>query len=310
MNNKIFIVIAFVLFTLTGKAQQDPQFTQYMYNMSVINPAYATDDPETLSLGAIYRAQWVGIEGAPTTASVFAHTPLSKKVEMGVSVVNDNIGDIVDETNAYIDFAYVLNVSKKSKLSFGLKAGATFFSTDFSGFTLNDPDDYTFSQNISKVFPNIGAGTFFFGDKYYLGFSIPNFLNTRHIENQDGVSYQAVENVHYFFTGGYVFNLGNNFKLKPAFMAKAASGTPVALDVTANTLMYNRVEVGVGYRLDDAVSGLVNFRLSPSLRIGYAYDYTLSNLGQYSSGSHEIMILFDINKIGKSKGFDISPRFY
>lgn len=311
-KHNILLIVAFVLYTIAGKAQQDPQYTQYMYNMSVINPGYATDDPDIINLGGIYRAQWVGIEGAPRTASFFAHTPFSKKVEMGVSVVNDEIGNVVNETNAYVDFAYVLDFGGNTKLSLGLKAGATFFNTDFSGFVLTDDmPDTAFEQNISRTMPNVGAGTFLFGKQYYVGLSAPNFLKTKHVENQDGISYQAVEDIHYFLTGGYVFNLSDAIKFKPAFMAKMVSNAPVSLDVTANFLLNNKLEVGAGYRLDDSVSALVNFRITPSLRIGYAYDYTLTNLGKYNSGSHEIMVLFDISKIlGKSKGFDFSPRFF
>ncbi|GLB50118.1 PorP/SprF family type IX secretion system membrane protein [Neptunitalea lumnitzerae] len=310
-NNKILVVLIVALFSLVAKAQQDPQYTQYMYNMSVINPAYATDNPDIVNLGGIYRAQWMSIEGAPRTASFFVHTPLSRKVEMGLSVVHDEIGNIVNENNAYVDFAYVLSLSETSRLSFGLKAGATFYDTDFSNFVLTDDmPDTAFSENISRIFPNVGAGVFYFSDKYYLGLSVPNLLKSHHIENQDGISYQSVEDYHFFFTGGYVFNLNDNLKFKPAFMAKTVFDAPMSLDVTANFLFNNRVEMGAAYRWDDAVSGLINFRLSPSLRIGYAYDHTLSNLGRFNSGSHEIMVLFDINKLGKNNGFDISPRFF
>ncbi|GLB52378.1 membrane protein [Neptunitalea chrysea] len=311
MKNTILLVLVCVLFAISGRAQQDPQYTQYMYNMSVINPAYATDDPEMLNIGGIYRAQWMSIDGAPRTASFFVHTPLSKKVEMGLSVVNDEIGNIVNETNAYVDFAYVLSISSKSRLSFGLKAGATFYDTDFSDFTLiDDLPDPSFAENISRVLPNVGAGVYYFSDNYYVGLSVPNFLKSKHIENQDGVSYQAVEDYHFFLTGGYVFDLNENVKFKPAFMTKAVFDVPMSFDLTANFLFNNRVEMGAAYRWDDAVSGLINFRITPSLKMGYAYDYTISNLGNYNSGSHEFMILFDINKLGKNKGFDVSPRFF
>lgn len=310
--NKIIILVACVLLSFAGRAQQDPQFTQYMYNMSVINPAYATDDIETINLGGIYRSQWVGLEGAPTTASFFAHTPMGKKVEMGFSIVNDDIGNIVSETNAYIDFAYVLSLGETSKLSLGLKAGATFFNTDFGGLVFtDDTPDASFAENISRTLPNVGAGLFFFDKHYYVGLSTPNFLKGDHIESEDGRYYKAVEDLHYFFTGGYVFDLNENVKFKPAFMTKMVYDTPLSLDLTANFLFNARVEIGAGYRVGDSFSGLFNFRLSPSLRVGYAYDRTFSNLGKFNSGSHEILVLFDINKnLGKSKGYDVSPRFY
>lgn len=291
-------------------AQQDPQYTQYMYNMSVINPAYATEGND-INLGALYRAQWVGSVGGPTTGSFFVHVPLQEKIQVGLSVINDQIGDVVNETNVYADFAYILSLGNSTKLSLGVKAGATFFNTNFDGFIYSDVlPDPAFANNLSKTFPNIGAGAYLFGDNYYVGFSAPNLLNSKHLENNSGIVANGVEEMHFFLTGGYVFEMNENLKLKPAFMTKAVSGAPLSVDLTANVLFNNVFEVGAGYRLDDAITGLVNFRVTPSLRIGYAYDYTLSNLGKFNSGSHEIMILFDINRLGTPKGYDKSPRFF
>lgn len=292
-------------------SQQDPQFTQYMYNMSVINPAYSTDTPGAINLGSLYRTQWVGSVGGPRTASVFAHTAIVNRVEGGISIVNDAIGDVVNETNVYADVNYVIPVSEKNKLSFGIKAGATFFSTNFDGFVYSDPEpDAAFANNISKTFPNIGVGAFYFGEKYYVGLSAPNLLKSKHLDNNSGIVTAGAEEIHMFLTGGYVFNLNDNLKLKPAFMTKAVSGAPLSVDLTANVLFNNFVEVGAGYRFDDSFSGLFNIRISPSLRVGYAYDYTISNLGKFNSGSHEIMILFDINRLIPNKGYDKSPRFF
>lgn len=311
---KFLIILMVVLFSIIVRGQQDPQFTHYMYNMSVINPAYATDNPDVMNIGGLYRSQWVGAVGGPVTGTFFAHKPLSKRVEMGVSFVHDEIGDVVNENNVYVDFAYVLPLSEKTKLSFGAKGGATFFDTNFNGFVYTDPlPDPAFQNNISKVFPNIGAGMYLFGDNYYAGISVPNLLMTKHLERQSGITTTGVEAMHYFITGGYVFtfNGNDNFKLKPAFMAKAVSGAPLSLDVTANALINNFFEFGVGYRKGDAVSGLVNFYVTPTLRIGYSYDYTLTNLSKFNSGSHEVFVLFDLD-FGKlsGKGYDKSPRFF
>ncbi|GAA4894664.1 type IX secretion system membrane protein PorP/SprF [Flaviramulus aquimarinus] len=299
--------------SLQSFAQQDPQFTQYMYNMSVINPAYATAEEGILNLGGLYRTQWVGIEGAPKTGSFFAHTPINDKIEMGISFTNDNIGDVVNENNIYADFAYVLPVGLESKISFGVKAGVTLFDTNFDGFMLqsgNSSTDIAFDENISKTFPNLGIGAFFFTDNYYLGLSAPNMLSTKHLEDESGIKATGVENVHYFFTGGYVLDLNENLKLKPAFMGRAVKGAPLALDITANVLINEKLEAGLGYRLDDAISALVNFKITPELRIGYAYDYTTTNLGEFNSGSHEIFILFDVDLFGFKGGYDRSPRFF
>lgn len=311
MGNSIkhSILILILISGLINYAQQDPQYTQYMYNMSVLNPAYATDDPELINLGLLYRSQWVGSVGGPTTGTLFAHSTLTDRLEGGISIIHDEIGDVVKQTNAFIDIAYVLPVSETSKLSFGVKAGATFFSTDFNGFVYSDPlPDPAFAENLSRTFPNIGAGIFYFTENYYLGFSAPNLLESKHLREESGIVTQGSENIHLFLTGGYVFNLNENLKLKPAFMAKQVGGAPLAIDLTANVLINDKIEFGAAYRFDDAVSGLVNFAITPTLRVGYAYDYTVSNLGRFNNGSHEILLLFNINKLGK--GFDKSPRFF
>ena len=311
--HKIAALLSLTLVSLQGFAQQDPQFTQYMYNMSVINPAYATADQGILNLGGLYRSQWVGIEGAPKTGTFFAHTPVNEKIELGLSFTSDNIGDIVKENNMYADFAYVLPVGLESKLSLGLKAGMTFFNANFDGFNLQSGDrstDIAFNDNISKAFPNLGIGAFYFTDRYYVGVSAPNMLSTKHLEDENGIKSTGVQNIHYFFTGGYVFDINEDLKLKPAFMAKAVKGAPMSLDITANVLIHEKLEAGLGYRLGDALSALVNFRVTPDLRIGYAYDYTTSNLSSYSSGSHEIFILFNVDLFGLKGGYDRSPRFF
>lgn len=310
---KYLIFAGVFLMAILAHAQQDPQFTHYMYNMNVINPAYATDNEGVINVGGLYRTQWVGAVGAPKTATVFVHSPIAKRVEMGLSFVNDNIGDVVKENNVYLDVAYVIPVSDKNKISFGVKGGATFFNTDFGGFQYTSEEfDPAFAENLNRTFPNVGAGTYFFSDHYYLGFSVPNLLTTKHIERSNGIQTTGVEEIHYFFTGGYVFDLSPSLKFKPAFMAKAVSGSPMAFDATTNFLINERFELGAGYRFDDSVSGLAAFNITPNLRIGYSYDYTLSNLGNYNSGTHEIFLLFDLdrNNMSGSKGYDKSPRFF
>ena len=312
-NIKYLILLSTFFTCLISSAQQNPQYTQYMYNMSVLNPAYATDNADVINLGGLYRAQWVGSVGGPTTGTFFAHSALGKRVEGGLSIIHDQIGDVVKETNFYADFAYVLPVSEKHKLSFGLKAGATFFSTNFNGFVYSDVlPDQAFANNLSRTFPNVGVGTYYFGENYYVGFSAPNLLTSKHLEKQDGIVRTGSEEIHYYLTGGYVFTLNDHLKLKPAFMAKAVSGAPLSIDFTTNVLINNIFEAGIGYRFGDSMSGLVNFRVTPTLRVGYAYDYTLSNLGRFNSGSHEIMILFDLSKSGNknTNGYDKSPRFF
>lgn len=307
---KFLIFTGIILISFQGMSQQDPLYTQYMYNMSVLNPAYATDDPGMLRLGGLYRSQWVGIDGAPSTANFFAHTPVSDRVELGISIVHDEIGDWVKENNITADFAYVLPLNETNKLSLGIKGGLSTFDANVSGLTLNQLNDPAFREDINEVFPVVGVGAYFFGEKYYVGLSAPNLLTSKHLENQQGIRTLGEENIHYFLTGGYVFDINPDFKLKPAFMARGVQGAPLSVDITANVLMFNRLEAGVGYRFGDAVTGLVNFAVTPQLRVGYAYDRTTSNLGDYNDGTHEFLLLFDLDIFGLSKGYDKSPRFF
>ncbi|PWK18164.1 PorP/SprF family type IX secretion system membrane protein [Xanthomarina spongicola] len=308
-SNIIYIFLFLIGSIFTSYGQQDPQYTQYMYNMSLINPAYATDNSEVINLGLLYRSQWVGAVGSPSTGTFFAHSTLTDRVEGGLSIYHDQIGDVVNNTNLFADIAYVIPVSANSKLSLGLKAGLSFYSTNFDGFKYSDPTpDPTFSENYSRTFPNIGVGAYYFSDNYYIGISVPNLLKSKYIKDSDGIASEATEKLHIFFTGGYVFNLNENLKLKPAFMAIGVNGAPISFDLTTNVLINNFLEFGIGYRFGDGLSGLVNFSVTKSIRIGYAYDYTISNLGDFNSGSHEIILLIDLSKLGN--GYDKSPRFF
>lgn len=311
MKNILITFIA-LLTTVVMWSQQDAQYTQYMYNMSVVNPAYTTGNIGVVNLGALHRTQWVGANGAPKSSNIFAHTPINENIEVGFSLINDNIGDVVKQNDLYADFAYKLDLEENGKLSFGLKAGVTFFDVNFNGFVLESGDVFTdpdFAENINQSFLNFGAGVYYNTENYYVGLSVPAILNAKHLDRNNG-KYQGTEQAHTYLTGGYVFEINELFKFKPAFMAKAVKGAPISLDLTANVLFDNKVEFGVGYRLDDAFSGMVNFKATPELRIGYAYDHTISNLGPFSSGSHEVFILYDLSILGLKKGYDKSPRFF
>ncbi len=270
--------------------------------MNVINPAYA-GSKENLSFGLLYRTQWAGIDGAPKTATFFAHSPIGEKVGLGLSVISDEVGP-VKETNAYVDFSYTLKLGGEHNLAFGLKAGATFHDIGLAGIDLIDPND-PFFENISTTTPNIGAGFFYYTDSYYFAGSVPNILNSVHLDaNGNKIGSEVA---HYFFTGGYVFDLSANTKLKPSFLVKSAFDAPTSFDVNLNALLWNKFEVGGSYRLDDSFSGLVNFAITPSLRVGYAYDSVTSDISRYAPASHEFMLLFDLNF---PKKVSRSPRFF
>ena len=306
----LYIVLIFTYASYIH-AQQDPNYTQYMYNMNVLNPAYA-GSKENISGSLMYRQQWVGLEGAPKTATFSLHSPVGKNVGLGISAISDKIGP-VEENNVYADFSYTLNLGGSNRLALGLKAGATFhkiglFSDIGNGYT-QQPGDLAFSENTNSANLNIGTGLFYYSEKYYLAFSIPNMLNSKHLDvTQNGQLYQFGSDVqHYFITGGYVFNLSDNTKFKPSFMMKSAFNVPTSIDLSSNFLFYNKFEAGASYRLNDSFGAMINFAISPSIRIGYAYDYIISDLKVTTVASHEIMVLFDINFPKKAS---ISPRFF
>ena len=301
---KLFLLLITGLLSIDSYAQQDPGYTQYMYNMNVLNPAYA-GSKETLSIGVLGRLQWVNIDGAPKTFTLSANAPIGNNVGLGVSVIVDKIGP-VSEQNLYADFSYTIKMSEGGKLAFGLKGGVTLHSLDELALTTIDPNDPAALDFENRMFPNIGVGAFYYTDKFYVGLSLPNMLETKHFEKENGLT-KASEKMHYFLTGGYVFDLSETLKFKPSVMVKAASGAPLSIDLSANFLLYDKFELGASYRIDDSISGLISFMATKDFRIGYAYDYTVSNLGNLNSGSHEMFLLWDVDL---SRDSVVSPRFF
>ena len=307
MKKKTYVILLFLLVKISsrGFAQQDPQYTQYIYNMAVVNPAYA-GSKEGINLGLLSRLQWVGVRGAPKTFSGFIHSSVSRKVGLGGSLIHDKIGP-VSETHAYADFSFTINTSERGKLAFGLKAGATFQQIGLLTLNQVESNDPKFSQNSNKTYPNFGVGVFYYQEKFYAGISVPNLLETLHFERSNGKITKASEKIHGFLATGYVMNLKHNFQLKPSTFVKYADSAPLSLDLSLNLLWNNKVEFGISHRLDDSWSGIINFKIKKNLQIGYAYDHTVSNLGEFSSGSHEFLLLFDF-KTGESTYKQ--PRFF
>lgn len=304
---KLYFLTVFALITFVDvSAQQDPNYTQYMYNLSVINPAYA-GSKESLSGGLLYRKQWVEIEDAPTTGTFFLHSPVGKNVGLGLSAITDKIGP-VEENNIYGDFSYTLNLGGETRLALGLKAGVTLHKINFTKIypTLPDPSDGVFryaDPNSSKF--NLGTGAFFYTNKFYLSLSVPNMLKSKYLD-YNGTEYGS-EVSHYFLTGGYVFDLTPNVKFKPFAMVKSAFNSPTSFDVSTNFLFNDKFEVGATYRLEDSFGAMVNYAITPNLRIGYAYDRIVSDLKVATQSSHEVILLFDLNF---PKKVSQSPRYF
>ena len=294
---------------LDATAQQDPHYTQYMYNMNVINPAYA-GSKENLSIGLLYRKQWVDIEDSPSTGTFSGHSPVGKNVGLGLSAIVDQIGP-VKETNVYADFSYTLKLGGEHRLALGIKAGATFHDvglfTDIGENNVPAPNDPAFSSNVNNTYFNVGAGAFYYTEHYYLAFSVPNMLKSKHLDYRPNSQEFGSEESHYFLTGGYVFEIGDNFKLKPSFMVKSAFGIDPSIDGSLNAMFFDKFEIGATYRLDDSFGGMVNYAITPNIRIGYAYDHIISDLNVTTPASHEFMLLFDLNfprKVSRS------PRYF
>ena len=304
-----YIIVIALLSCTVGIAQQLPQFTQYMYNTISINPAYA-GSRETLSVVGLHRSQWVGFKGGPITQTLSVNTPLrNEKIGLGISFINDKLG-YQYFSYLYGDFSYTINTGEKTKLAFGLKAGFTQYKLgdDLRGSEPEDPSIYGVENRWN---PNIGVGLFWHSQKWYIGLSAPRVLNTDYNKqgNSSGVQYEALERISYYITGGYVFNLSENTKLKPAALIKATNGAPLSYDITANFLFHEKLWLGASYRINNytsALGGLADFQISKELRIGYAYEYPLSEINDYSGGTHEILLMYEIFKVKRVK----SPRYF
>lgn len=302
MKTILTIICTSMLFSL-GYSQQDSQYTQYMYNTSLVNPAYA-GSRETLTAFLLYRNQWVGLDGAPVTNNFSISTPIGdSNFGVGLNFVNDKIGPVT-ENEISVDLAYFIQISENYKLSLGLKGTANLFNLDVNKLRIYDPLDPQF-QNVDTEFsPNVGAGLYLFSDKTYFGLSVPTFFESyRYNDNNVEIT---KEKMHFYFIAGHVFTLSDNIDFKPALLTKSVEGAPLQTDITANFLFFDKLTLGAAYRWDASVSALAGFQISDSWFIGYGYDMETSKLSNYNSGSHEIFLRYEFFNRSRVS----APRFF
>lgn len=307
-----------VVFWDTASAQQDAQYTQYMFNTMSVNPAYAGSRGQ-LSIAGLYRSQWVGLDGAPQTFTFNLHSPIrNSNVGYGLSVVNDKIGDgTIQET--YIDglVSYTVDVSLEGKLSFGLKLGGNLLNFDFEQLRQREDPQYrefVGADNIENRFsPNVGLGVYYHTNKFYVGLSAPNLLETEHFDNSNSdanaFDFLAKDRVNFYLITGYVFDLNDNLKFKPALLTKVVGGAPLQVDVSANFLFAEKFSFGAAYRWDAAVSALAGFQITDQIMLGLAYDKETTDFGakQFSNGSFEIFLRWELLRSFEKL---VSPRFF
>lgn len=272
-------------------AQHGSQFSQYMFNGLLINPAYAGSS-DVLNVTALGRNQWVGFGGAPRTATFSAHTPLKNKgLNLGLTFMNDQYG-VTTKNRISGVFAYRIFFAKSS-LAFGLQGGASFIRNNWNHIITATAGDQVFSGQYSQQnIPEAGFGVYYERERFFIGGSMPDLIT---LTDAGGIIYKPA----LLFTG-YLFSLSEELKLKPTVLVKYINHSPVEVDLNAN-LYFKAFGLGLSYRTDDALVFMASYHITPQFSAGYAYDLTISKLGTFVRGSHEIMLKYEF-------GFKVHPR--
>jgi type IX secretion system PorP/SprF family membrane protein len=299
---------AILLFVLGGsclisRAQQDPMYSQYMFNALAFNPAYA-GSADVFTVMALSRHQWVGFAGAPATQTLSLHSPLpGQTLSLGGTLLHDVAGP-AQQSGAFVDLAYRLRTGPDTRLSVGLKTGINFYQADIASLSTVEQDPTNASIS-GKVLPNVGFGMLWHSTTHYIGLSAPKLL-----ENTIGADGGVVTNRefrHYFLMAGYVIDINRDLKFKPSTMVRVTGGAPLSLDLNANFLLRDKVWFGGMYRLGNGLGFMAQYRFNEQLRAGYAFDLTTTRIGAYNAGTHEIMVSCDLRF---TQGRTISPRYF
>ncbi|OAD45795.1 PorP/SprF family type IX secretion system membrane protein [Polaribacter atrinae] len=286
-----FICVLIILFISTlNYAQQTPHYTQYMYNMQIINPAFVGSRAD-LSISLLARQQWAGIEGAPETKTFSINGRTAAGLGFGVTVVNDKLG-LANSNNINLDASYTLPLSRYERLSFGLKGGITFFNNNYSGGVTPDNEIYASTDG---SYPNIGFGGLYYTEEFFIGLSIPNILKSSQFKTLENLDENfGISNHNFFLASGYIYEMSEELKFKPSTIIKYTPSLPISVDLNANFIYKEKVEAGLSYRYKESFSALFALVINKKYRIGYSYDNRLANYGNNLS-SHEVIISFDLD---------------
>jgi len=312
---KLLIMASLLYVAFGGYAQQEAQFTQFMYNKLTLNPAYA-GSAERPCISCIHRSQWMGLEGAPSSQALNFHLPMFKKrVGLGASILHDKIGP----TNSYsfsLMYAYRMQIGK-GNLSVGLKGTLRSYQIAWEGLrTTHEGDGRIPMENVSRVFPNFGVGVYYENNKFFAGLSVPNLLNNdlsyAHFSNNTDF---GKEFRHSYLMAGYLFEISKKLKFKPAVLAKYVANSPFDLDLNATFIFMDKIWLGTSYRLGgnansgigESIDFLMQYQLTKAIRAGISYDFTLSDIKDYTSGTVEIQLEYCIQP--KDERWT-NPRFF
>ena len=308
--HKYYLLLAVIIASMASfqvQAQQDPNFTQYMYNTMTINPAYA-GTRDIWSTGLLFRSQWTGIDGAPQTATLSTHSPLREgTMGLGLNIIYDQIGPSKD-TYVNVNYSYILDINRFTKFSMGISGGAHFREINFNELNIFDPTDPTFDNIRNQISPQVGIGFQLYSEKYYVGLSSPFLLRTQHFDDGGGDQTSRIrDEIHYYLTAGYVFDLSRDIQFKPSVLTRIVQGAPLRFDVSANFLFYEKFTLGAAYRLDAAISAMTAIQATDALMVGFAYDYDTSEFTEFENVSFEVFLRYELFKRYKKM---YTPRFF
>jgi Bacteroidetes-specific putative membrane protein len=295
MIRHTLLAFGILLWAGGAMAQQRPVQSLYMFDPILINPAYAGTQVQ-LSATAIYRNQWVNLDGAPKTFTASIHSGFyGNKMGLGVIFANDQIG-IHNDASFYGIYSYKIKLTENSGISFGLQGGFNNLRSDYNKLYLKNLGDPNLAGVLTKFNPNVGTGVFYRNKTFYIGASSPQLIKNKVFditESPTEVSLSRQER-YYYVLSGMTLKASNNVKIFPSVLARFQDKAPVSFDLNATVVLYDAVGLGLSYRLEEGVVGLFELQINQNFHVGYAYDFTQSALRQFSNGSHEIMINYRV----------------